>query len=80
MLFVVVVVAILLIESSHRLFFFIFNSIPPTLYTANCRNSNTSCPMIKFADDSEITGQIKNDDDSMYMEEINNFVKWRNED
>ena len=25
--------------------------------------------MIKFADDSEITGKIKNDDDFVYMEE-----------
>ena len=32
--------------------------------------------MIKFADDSEITGKIKNDDDFVYMEERNSFVKW----
>ena len=32
--------------------------------------------MIKFADDSEITGKNQNDDDYVYMEEINSFVKW----
>ena len=47
-----------------------------TLYTADCRHSDSSCPMNKFADNSEITGEIKNDDDSVYMEEINSFVKW----
>ena len=32
--------------------------------------------MIKLADDLEIIGNIKNDHDSVYMEEINSFVKW----
>ena len=34
--------------------------------------------MTNFADDSEIAGKIKNNDDSVYMEEIglNNFVEW----
>ena len=32
--------------------------------------------MIKFADESEITGKIKNDGDCVYVEEINSFVKW----
>jgi len=31
--------------------------------------------MNKFADNSEITGEIKNDDDNVYMEEINSFAK-----
>ena len=30
---------------------------------------------LKFADDSEITGNIKNNDDFVHLEEINNFVK-----
>lgn len=34
------------------------------------------CPRFKFADDSEITGQTENDDDSVYIEEIYSFVKW----
>ena len=49
-----------------------------TLYTADCRHtdSDSACPMIKFADDSEMIGKINNDNDSVYIEEINSFVKW----
>ena len=47
-----------------------------TLYTADYRHSDSSRPMIKFADESEITGKIKNDGDCVYVEEINSFVKW----
>ena len=34
--------------------------------------------MINFADDSEMIVKIKvnDDDDSVYIEEINSFVKW----
>ena len=63
---------------SNRDIDFIFYFSTPflvTLYTAHCRKSDTSWPMIKFADDSEITGQIKNNDDSMYMEEIKKKIK-----
>lgn len=34
------------------------------------------CPMVTFADDSDITGQTENDDNSVYIEEIYSFVKW----
>ena len=37
------------------------------------------CPMVTFADDSDITGQTENDDDSVYIEEIYSFVKWLTE-
>ena len=47
-----------------------------TLYAADSRHSDNSRPMIKLADYLEITGNIKNDHDSVYMEEINNFVTW----
>ena len=36
------------------------------------RSTDKSCPMIKFAGDSEITGKIKNHDGSVYIE---GFVK-----
>ena len=48
-----------------------------TLYTADCRHSDSSRPMIKFSDDSEIT--TKDEFDSVYIEEINSFVKWCND-
>ena len=54
-------------------------SQPVRLYQGNflkgSRSTDRSCPMIKFAGDSEITGKIKNHDGSVYIEEINSFVK-----
>ena len=38
-----------------------------TLYTADgCRHTESSCPMTKFADDSETIGKINNDDDCVH--------------
>ena len=47
-----------------------------TLYTADCRHTDSAGPMIKFANDSEMIGKINNDNDSVYIQEINSFVKW----
>ena len=47
-----------------------------SLYTADCRNTHPSCPMDKFADDTGLTGQITDDDDSHYRQEIDRFVTW----
>ena len=44
-----------------------------TLYTADFRHSDSLRHMIIFADDSEITGEIRNDDGSVDSEEINNL-------
>ena len=35
-----------------------------SLYTANCRNTDESCPSMKFADDTEPVGKISNDNDA----------------
>ena len=34
------------------------------LYTADCRSIDESCPLVKFADDTELVGKISNDDDA----------------
>ena len=44
-----------------------------TVYTADFRHSDSLCHMIVFADDSEITGKIRNDDGSVDSEEINSL-------
>ena len=50
-----------------------------TLYTASCRNSDISCPLVKFADDTAMVGKISNDDDSIYLDEIERFTDWCND-
>ena len=47
-----------------------------SLYTAECRHENDSCPIVKFADDTGLTGLIMVDDDSHYRQEIDRFVEW----
>jgi hypothetical protein len=47
-----------------------------SLYTAECRHKNDSCPIVKFADDTGLTGLITDDDDSHYRQEIDHFVEW----
>ena len=34
------------------------------LYTADCRSTNESCPLVKFADDTELVWKICNDEDA----------------
>ena len=48
------------------------------MYIADCRHADSACPMITFADDSDklMIGKINNDNDSVYIEEINSSVKW----
>ena len=47
-----------------------------TLYTSDCKSTASSCPLVKFADDSAMMGLINNDDYSSYMLEINHFVEY----
>ena len=47
-----------------------------TLYTADGRSSDESCPLTKFADDTAQVGMIKGCDDSVYKKEVENFVNW----
>ena len=44
-----------------------------SLYIADWRSSQDSCPIDKFADD---TGLIMNDDDSHYRQKVDRFVDW----
>ena len=40
------------------------------LYTADCRSTDESCPVVKFADDTELVGKISNDEDAIYHKQI----------
>ena len=47
-----------------------------SLYTSDCRSSNESCSIVKFADDTVLIGLISDDDSSKYVDEINKFVAY----
>jgi hypothetical protein len=47
-----------------------------SLYTAEYRHGNESCPLVKFADDTGLTGLITDDDDTHYRQETDRFVNW----
>ena len=47
-----------------------------TLYTADSRQTHASCPLVKFADDTSQVGKIKNNDDRVYRNEVQDFVEW----
>ena len=47
-----------------------------SLYTADYRSTEESCPLEKFADDTELVGKITNDEDALYHKQIENFVNW----
>ena len=46
------------------------------LYTADCRSTDESCPVVKFADGTELVGKISNDENAIYHKQIENFVNW----
>ena len=46
------------------------------LYTADCRSTDESCPVVKFADDTELVGKFSNYEDAIYHKQIENFVNW----
>ena len=46
------------------------------LYTADCRSTDKSCPLVKFVDDTEVVGKISNDEDALYHKQIEYFVNW----
>ena len=46
------------------------------LYTADCRSTDESCPLVKFADDTELVLKISNDEDVIYHKQTENFVNW----
>ena len=44
------------------------------LYTADCRSTDEPCPLVKFADDTELVGKISDDEDAVYHKQIESFV------
>lgn len=47
-----------------------------SLYTADCRATHDDCIIDKYADDTALTGQITDDDDTHYRQEVQDFVHW----
>ena len=47
-----------------------------TLYTSDCRSTESSCPLIKFADDTAMLGLITNDDDTVFQQQLLKFVNY----
>ena len=47
-----------------------------TVYTSDCRSMTDKCPLIKFADDTAMTGLIGKDDESEFRNQVNNFVDY----
>ena len=47
-----------------------------SIYICNLRCINTSCKIVKFADDMCITGLIINNDESAYRNEVNHVINW----
>ena len=45
-----------------------------SLYTADCRSIDESCPLLKFVDNTELVGKISNDEDALYHKQTENFV------
>ncbi len=46
------------------------------LYTHDCSPRHGENSVVKFVDDTTITGQISNNDETSYQEEINNLAEW----
>ena len=47
-----------------------------SLYTADCRGTDESCPLVKLADDTELVGKISNDEDVLFHKQFENLVNW----
>ena len=47
-----------------------------TLYTNDCTSKYENCSVLKYADDTVIIGNISNNNETQYMLEVNEFVKW----
>ena len=50
-----------------------------SLYTADRRSNDELCPLVKFADNTELVVKISNDEDALYHEQTENFVNWCDE-
>ena len=45
-----------------------------SLYTADCRSTGESYPLVKFADDTELVGKISDNEDAPYHNQTENFA------
>ena len=45
-----------------------------SLYTADCRSTDESCPLVKFVYETELVGKISNDEDALCHKQNENFV------
>ena len=53
-----------------------------TLYASECKTTTSACKMLKYVDDMNIVGLMRNDtenDTQVYFDKIVNFHNWRNE-
>ena len=50
-----------------------------TLYTGDLRRNTDSCQIVKYADDTCITGCISNNDESTYRNVVDYLVNWCDE-
>ena len=46
------------------------------LYTSDFNTTHGNCSVIRYADDTVITGYLFNDTIASYKQEVNNFVDW----
>ena len=52
------------------------------LYTSDLKCSyyiSNSCSIVKYADDTSVTGFVSNDDETAYRDEVTRFVNWCDE-
>ena len=47
-----------------------------TVYTSDCVSTSEKCPLVKFADDTEMAGLIDKDDDSAFLSQVESFVQY----
>lgn len=47
-----------------------------TLYTNNCISDCENCTILKYADDTVIIGNIENNNEQMYLNQVASFVNW----
>ena len=47
-----------------------------TIYTTDCTSSSKEVVILKYADDTVIVGLLHNDNETVYRNEVDRFVKW----
>ena len=47
-----------------------------TIYTNDCNSKHQNCTVIKYADDTVVVGNILDNDECMYRDQVRSFVEW----